>query len=1238
MKRFFLLLVIGVLGTSSLLAQKNKNKKNTKEEIPVSNSSSKSVAKEEEVSEKPQMKVQLGHTGYISYYTVSDNGRFVATVSAEDKVCKLWDISTARELLTFEKDTNVVMEIHFSPDGKYLLETVGDRDKITRILEVQTGKEKADIVISPGMYSWTQVITGTTLVVHMNRNPNDKDKIFITNFQNNAEIRRFTMPAEIRMYKISPDGKYLAALSANDLMLWETGTGKQLQKISFTNMVTRNYINEREVKQVPSFTSDNRYLYFQQDAEFKRVNLTTNSIEAIPEGIKANEAMIVSPDGKYLTSSLYSETNVSVYSLADGKLLRQVPKQLSVRDLSVVSEDGNYLVQNYDYKETRVYDLKSPGNNFTSIPFRDVTRVPGTNYLIAKKDSIFSFSSLYLLDALSGRILREFKSYVKGVSFSRFSPDGRYAIWVQDSVRLVFWDLYAGAMFKSFQAHTNPISCLSFSNNGKWIATSGMDKSVKIWDIETGKLIRSMSVYTKWISSVVFSPDDKYLAAQSEELTFKIWETATGKEFKKYKGHTERVSCIAFTPDSKYVVSGAWDKTIRVWNIQTSLTLRTITGFEHPVNSIAFNANGTLLAAGGGDKRFGTFTYYGENKIRIWDFATGAVKTTIAGPDDGSVIQLKFSDDNNYILSRTDVYDRIPGWEIVELNSKYIQRMDLWRISDGKNIRRFSGNFQDAAKLFPRPGIFIHTDDQNTIHLLDLATGTDKKKLSGHTGQISNLTVSSDGKYLISRSNDDGFIKMWSMDSQEEQLNYIVLGGKNNDYLIYSPDNYYMSSKGGAKAVHFLRNFKVYEFEQFDLQYNRPDKVMGRLAGISQELIDSYSKAYKKRLKKLDFSEEMFSKELHLPVVRLTTKTIPLTTKAKTLNLSVSVSDSKYLLDRINVYVNDVPVYGMKGIELKTKKVKQLEQPINLTLTNGTNKIRISCMNEKGVESLSEYLEIFCDAPAVKPTLYLITVGVSKYKDSKMDLQFASKDAGDLSELFKQNSSRYASVQQFSFVNEKATRENILAVKTKLMMGKPDDVVMLMVSSHGLLDSELDYYIATNDVDFTNPSGRGLSYEALESILDGIPQRKKILFMDACHSGEVDKEEVQITQNTPTEDAGNLMFRSFPGTSIKKIGLENSFELMKGMFADLRRGSGATVISSAGGAEYAIEGTEWNNGVFTYCLINGLRDMKADLNNDGQVRLSEIEEYLQKKVPELTHGRQQPTSRAENLSNDFVVW
>ena len=55
---------------------------------------------------------------------------------------------------------------------------------------------------------------------------------------------------------------------------------------------------------------------------------------------------------------------------------------------------------------------------------------------------------------------------------------------------------------------------------------------------------------------------------------------------------------------------------------------------------------------------------------------------------------------------------------------------------------------------------------------------------------------------------------------------------------------------------------------------------------------------------------------------------------------------------------------------------------------------------------------------------------------------------------------------------------------------------------------------------------------------------------------------------------------------------------MKELFADLRRGTGATVTSSAGGAEYALESSQWNNGVFTYSIIEGIETKKADLNKE----------------------------------------
>src|SRR5204862_4603338 len=177
-----------------------------------------------------------------------------------------------------------------------------------------------------------------------------------------------------------------------------------------------------------------------------------------------------------------------------------------------------------------------------------------------------------------------------------------------------------------------------------------------------------------------------------------------------------------------------------------------------------------------------------------------------------------------------------------------------------------------------------------------------------------------------------------------------------------------------------------------------------------------------------------------------------------------------------------------------------------------------------------------------------------------------------------------------------------------------NEEVVLFIAGHGLLDKDLSYYLATYDIDFKNPADKGLPYDKLAAILDGIPARKKLMMMDACHSGELDSEEMTLVKTENKIDAGDISFRAMPNTAVKQLGLENSFELMKELFSDLRKGNGATVISSAGGAEYAMEGAQWNNGVFTYCLLDGLKNKKADLNKDGKVMLSELQAFLNHQV------------------------
>ena len=142
-----------------------------------------------------------------------------------------------------------------------------------------------------------------------------------------------------------------------------------------------------------------------------------------------------------------------------------------------------------------------------------------------------------------------------------------------------------------------------------------------------------------------------------------------------------------------------------------------------------------------------------------------------------------------------------------------------------------------------------------------------------------------------------------------------------------------------------------------------------------------------------------------------------------------------------------------------------------------------------------------------------------------------------------------------------------------------------------------------------------------------------------CTSVEIDKDDTEFTLTDSPENV-KVTNRGSVGAKSKssKVGLKNSFELMQMLFADLRRGTGAMVISSASGGEFAYEGEQWENGVFTYALLEGLKSGNCDVNKDNEISVSELRNYVIERVDVLTNGRQNPTARKENLEFDFKVW
>ncbi len=94
---------------------------------------------------------------------------------------------------------------------------------------------------------------------------------------------------------------------------------------------------------------------------------------------------------------------------------------------------------------------------------------------------------------------------------------------------------------------------------------------------------------------------------------------------------------------------------------------------------------------------------------------------------------------------------------------------------------------------------------------------------------------------------------------------------------------------------------------------------------------------------------------------------------------------------------------------------------------------------------------------------------------------------------------------------------------------------------------------------------------------------------------------------------------------------------MNELFVNVRNQTGAVIISAAGGQQSALEGKAVlvdgepiANGAFTHSVLEYLK------NHPGG-SVSQLKQYVERRVVEITEGRQKPTSRQETMEIDWKV-
>jgi hypothetical protein len=322
----------------------------------------------------------------------------------------------------------------------------------------------------------------------------------------------------------------------------------------------------------------------------------------------------------------------------------------------------------------------------------------------------------------------------------------------------------------------------------------------------------------------------------------------------------------------------------------------------------------------------------------------------------------------------------------------------------------------------------------------------------------------------------------------------------------------------------------------------------------------------------------------------------------------------------------------MNGQSLKNKNVQSFDTLAAINLSEGINKIQVSCTNRNGAESFDEtVLMTYIPNKEYTPKTYFIGIGIDHFQDSIYNLSYSVKDISDFAKALKKKLGNNLTID--TLFNQNVSISNVQALKKRLMETNINDKVIISYSGHGLLSKEYDYYLSSYTVNFQQPEIGGIPYEVLEDLLDSIPARQKLLLIDACHSGEVDKEDFrEMSAVAGAKGLVKSKGASSENTSTTNtVGLQNSFQLMQELFVNVQKGSGATIISAAAGDQFALEGGKLKNGFFTYAILQFIAKNQS-------VGINELKKYVYAEVERLSGGLQKPTSRIENLELDWRLW
>jgi len=519
-------------------------------------------------------------------------------------------------------------------------------------------------------------------------------------------------------------------------------------------------------------------------------------------------------------------------------------------------------------------------------------------------------------------------------------------------------------------------------------------------------------------------------------------------------------------------------------------------------------------------------------------------------------------------------------------------------VSTGKTlhlIKAHQGRIHSAS-FSPDSRVLASIGIDNLICLWDASTGRKISTMPGHYGDVNTISFSGDGKSLISSGND-GSVRLWSVSSGKPIVSFTKF---QDEWVAKTPEGYFSGSRGFSKYMHYVKRFQTIDFNQLYDVFYRPDivqmKVLGEnissLATLTVEealnnpppVVKIFDPPEKTRDKSIRIRYKVTSTGGGIGEIRLFHNGKLIQSDGYYKDLARMDMGKSLKLTSLN---SDVITRQLRGLAIARerrdhiytgKKGNIVQGDILIELISGDNEIGIAAFNETNtVQSELKTARIVANIPTEEPHMYILVIGIDRYRDANSNLRYAAKDAQD---ILKHLSSRVTTVfnkrniHTRNLYNEEATKEGIMNVLRDIASRiKATDSFILFVASHGVLNHGI-YSIVTHDYSGYLQDSSLVNSGTIMDSSKNIRALNQLLIFDTCHAGGID----------------NL----FSG-------------LYDARMTVLAKRMGLHMYASASTKQEAIDGYR-GNGLFTYALIDGLKN-NADINSDRKVTIKELGNY-----------------------------